>query len=75
MLQEVRPRASEALLKSKVFAGDQLSNSILFPLLMPVTLGLLIALYEHKIFTQGLIRGINLFGVCIPGVGAYIRVC
>ena len=37
----------------KVFAGNRPTNSILFQKLTPRTLGSLIALYEHKIFTQG----------------------
>lgn len=49
-------------MKSKVFEGNRPSNSILFPLLDPQTLGALIALYEHKIFTQGVVWGINSFG-------------
>ena len=49
-------------MKSKVFEGNRPSNSIMFPLLTPATLGALIALYEHKIFTQGVIWGINSFG-------------
>ena len=69
------PGASEALVKRKLFMGNWPSNTLFFLLLTPATLDSFIALYEHKIFTQGLIRGINLFGVCIPGVGAYIRVC
>ncbi|KAH9974729.1 glucose-6-phosphate isomerase [Lactifluus volemus] len=56
---EVGTNATEALIKSKVFEGNRPSNSIIFPLLTPATLGSLIALYEHKIFTQGVIWGIN----------------
>lgn len=59
--KEVGANASEALIKSKVFEGNRPSNSILFPKLTPATLGALIALYEHKIFTQGVIWGINSF--------------
>ncbi|KAG2150376.1 Glc-6-P isomerase [Suillus clintonianus] len=59
--KEVGSGASEALVKSKVFEGNRPSNSILFPLMTPRTLGALIALYEHKIFTQGVIWGINSF--------------
>ncbi|KAH9984504.1 glucose-6-phosphate isomerase [Russula vinacea] len=57
--KEVGPNASEALIKSKVFEGNRPSNSIIFPQLTPATLGSLIALYEHKIFTQGVVWGIN----------------
>ena len=63
---EVGPNASEALVKSKVFEGNRPSNSIIFPLLTPATLGSLIALYEHKIFTQGVIWGINSYGIVSP---------
>ncbi len=51
----------EALVPQKVFAGNKPTNSILFGKLTPRTLGTLIALYEHKIFTQGVIWGINSF--------------
>ncbi|KAF9041623.1 glucose-6-phosphate isomerase [Panaeolus papilionaceus] len=53
--------ADEALVKSKVFEGNRPSTSIMFPLLTPGTLGALIALYEHKIFVQGVVWGINSF--------------
>jgi len=59
--KELGPGASEPLVKSKVFEGNRPSNSIVFPLLTPATLGALIALYEHKIFVQGVICGINSF--------------
>ncbi|KAF9479876.1 glucose-6-phosphate isomerase [Pholiota conissans] len=59
--QELGPNASEALIKSKVFEGNRPSTSIMFPLLTPATLGALIALYEHKIFVQGVVWGINSF--------------
>ncbi|KAF8652301.1 hypothetical protein AX16_004459 [Volvariella volvacea WC 439] len=57
--EEVGPNATEALVKSKIFEGNRPTNSIIFPLLTPATLGALIALYEHKIFVQGAIWGIN----------------
>jgi glucose-6-phosphate isomerase len=49
------------LIPHKVFTGNRPTNSIMFPVLDPRTLGMLIALYEHKIFTQGIIWGINSF--------------
>ncbi|GAA5979634.1 hypothetical protein JCM11641_007896 [Rhodosporidiobolus odoratus] len=52
---------NEALRKSKVFEGNRPTNSILFQKLTPRTLGSLIVMYEHKIFVQGLIWGINSF--------------
>lgn len=45
----------------KVFTGNRPTNSILFRKLDPRTLGSLIALYEHKIFTQGVIWNIFSF--------------
>ncbi|HEY1900570.1 MAG TPA: glucose-6-phosphate isomerase [Steroidobacteraceae bacterium] len=45
----------------KVHVGDRPSTLILFSRLDPTTLGKLIALYEHKVFTQGVIWGINSF--------------
>ncbi len=50
-----------ALVPHKVFAGNRPSNTILYRRLTPDTLGRLIALYEHKIFVQGAIWGINSF--------------
>ena len=49
----------ENLLPHKVFEGNRPSTSILFDKLTPTTLGKLIALYEHKIFVQGMIWDIN----------------
>ena len=45
----------------KVFPGNRPSTSLLFKKLTPKTLGSLIALYEHKIFTQGAIWNLNSF--------------
>jgi glucose-6-phosphate isomerase len=44
-----------------VFRGNNPTNSLLFKQLDPLTLGSLIALYEHKIFVQGVIWNINSF--------------
>lgn len=49
----------EKLLPHKVFEGNRPTTSILFDKLMPNTLGKLIALYEHKIFVQGILWDIN----------------
>ena len=43
----------------KVFEGNRPTNSILFKKLTPHVLGSLVALYEHKIFVQGTIWGVN----------------
>ncbi|HAL53204.1 MAG TPA: glucose-6-phosphate isomerase, partial [Sphingobacterium sp.] len=51
----------EALKAYKVFEGNRPTNSILFKKMTPRTLGRLIALYEHKIFVQGVIWNIYSF--------------
>ena len=49
----------ENLVLAKTFPGNRPTNSFLYPKLTPEVLGALIALYEHKIFTQGVIWNIN----------------
>jgi glucose-6-phosphate isomerase len=51
----------ETLVAARTFPGNRPTNSFLYPRLTPETLGSLIALYEHKIFTQGAIWDINSF--------------
>jgi glucose-6-phosphate isomerase len=51
----------EAIAPFRVFSGDRPSNSILIKKITPYTLGQLIAIYEHKIFTQGVIWNIYSF--------------
>ncbi len=51
----------DALLPHKVFPGNRPSNTLLYPRLTPFMLGQLIALYEHRIFVQGVIWQINSF--------------
>jgi glucose-6-phosphate isomerase len=51
----------ERLLPYKVFPGDRPTTSILYRELTPHRLGSLIALYEHKIFVQGVVWNINSF--------------
>jgi glucose-6-phosphate isomerase len=53
--------ALEELIPHKVFTGNRPTNSFLLPKITPKYLGMLIALYEHKIFTQGIIWNINSF--------------
>jgi glucose-6-phosphate isomerase len=59
--QNVTGEALEKLIPHKVFSGNRPTNSIMVQKLTPRTLGMLIALYEHKIFTQGIVWGINSF--------------
>jgi len=51
----------KALTPHKVFDGNRPTNSVLVRRFDPFTLGKLIALYEHKFFTQGVIWGVNSF--------------
>ncbi|HHO59968.1 MAG TPA: glucose-6-phosphate isomerase [Thiotrichales bacterium] len=49
------------VLPHKIFEGNKPTNSIIFNTLDPRTLGALIAMYEHKVFVQGVIWNINSF--------------
>ncbi|MEZ4220204.1 MAG: glucose-6-phosphate isomerase [Polyangiaceae bacterium] len=51
----------QALATHRVFPGDRPTSSFLLDRVSPRTLGALIALYEHKIFVQGVIWNINSF--------------
>ena len=59
--QNVPPERLEPLIPQKVHQGSRPSTIVLFQRTDPATLGKLIALYEHKVFTQGGIWGINSF--------------
>lgn len=56
--QGVPSEKADYLLPFKVFTGNKPTNTILIEKLTPETLGSLIALYEHKIFVQGIIWNI-----------------
>ena len=49
----------DKLVPQKTFAGNKPTNSILVQKITPRSLGMLVAMYEHKIFTQGVIWNIN----------------
>jgi glucose-6-phosphate isomerase len=51
----------ERLLPHKIFPGNRPTTTMVFTRLTPRTLGSLIALYEHKIFVQGILWSINSF--------------
>jgi glucose-6-phosphate isomerase len=51
----------EELVPHRVFEGNRPTNTILAEALSPRTLGALVALYEHSVFTQGAVWGINSF--------------
>ncbi|MHB1567970.1 MAG: glucose-6-phosphate isomerase [Solirubrobacteraceae bacterium] len=60
--QEVRAeRTAEAVIPHRVMEGNRPTNVILAQRLTPHTLGTLVALYEHSVFTQGVIWGIDSF--------------
>ena len=57
----LREEAVEALVPHKLHPGRRPCNLLLLRDLKPATLGSLIALYEHKVFVQGVVWGINSF--------------
>jgi glucose-6-phosphate isomerase len=60
--EEVREEGTpEQVVPHKVMEGNRPSNVILAERLTPETLGTLVALYEHSVFTQGAVWGINSF--------------
>ncbi|TDE46811.1 glucose-6-phosphate isomerase [Flavobacterium rhamnosiphilum] len=59
--QGISEEKAKFLLPFKVFTGNKPTNTILIQKLSPKTLGSLIALYEHKIFVQGIIWNIFSF--------------
>jgi glucose-6-phosphate isomerase len=60
--EEVKAEGSaDWLVPHRVFEGNRPSNTILLEQLTPATLGKLVALYEHSVFTQGTIWGIDSF--------------
>jgi glucose-6-phosphate isomerase len=59
---EVRAEGTdEAVVPHRIFEGNRPTNVILAELLTPRTLGTLVALYEHSVFTQGTVWGIDSF--------------
>src|SRR5262249_1558320 len=59
--QGLKPERIAELVPHKVHEGNRPSTVILFSRLDPSTLGRLIALYEHKVFVQSVVWGINAF--------------
>jgi len=60
-VQGLQDKALEELLPHKMFVGNKPTNTLLFDKLDPHTLGMLIAMYEHKVFVQSVIWDINPF--------------
>jgi glucose-6-phosphate isomerase len=60
--EQVRAEGTpEALVAHRVFEGNRPSNTLLADRLTPAVLGSLVALYEHSVFTQGVLWDINSF--------------
>ncbi|PCH98766.1 MAG: glucose-6-phosphate isomerase [Rhodobacteraceae bacterium] len=59
--QSMDPDTIEMLVPHRTFSGNRPSTSIVYESLTPFALGRLIALYEHKIFVQGVIWDVNSF--------------
>jgi len=55
------PEAAKALAPHRVFPGNRPSMTLAYPRLTPEILGGLIALYEHRVFVEAAIWGINAF--------------
>jgi len=60
-LAESTLNANEPLAEAKQCLGNRPSNTLIYPKLTPAILGALIALYEHKVFVQGVLWEINSF--------------
>lgn len=60
-LQAENKDDSPGMVAQKVFEGNHPSNTLVLDELTPHSLGMLVALYEHKIFVQGIIWNINSF--------------
>ena len=60
-LEDAQAQGEQQFAAHKFFPGSRVSNSILLTELTPYTLGMLLALYEHKVFVQGIILNINSF--------------
>jgi glucose-6-phosphate isomerase len=59
--QGVPAERIELLAPHRAFPGNRPSNTLLLDALTPASLGALIALYEHKVFVQGVVWGVNSF--------------
>ena len=59
--QKLTPERVDYLIPHKVHAGDRPSTLVTFIQIDPATLGRLVALYEHKVFAQSVVWGVNAF--------------
>ncbi|MCC5963397.1 MAG: glucose-6-phosphate isomerase [Rhodobacteraceae bacterium] len=54
-------RELERQARHRVFPGNRPSTTLIYPQLTPFTLGQIIALYEHRVFVEGVVLGLNSF--------------
>lgn len=74
-LQHLTGTQRDMLAPQKVFPGNQPSNTLLLDEINPFTLGMLLAMYEHKVFVQGIIWGINSFDQWGVEYGKILATC
>jgi glucose-6-phosphate isomerase len=55
------PDELDSQARHRVFVGDRPSSTLIYPKLTPFALGQIIALYEHRVFVEGVILGLNSF--------------
>ena len=60
-VREANPELDEAGVAHRVFPGNRPSTTFLLDAVTPRSLGTLTALYEHKIFVQGIVWNVNSF--------------
>jgi glucose-6-phosphate isomerase len=60
-MSQANVEIDEAMVAQKTFLGNRPSNTLAIDLLTPYKMGMLLALYEHKVFVQGCIWGVNSF--------------
>ncbi len=58
---DILPEEIDEVINHKVFEGNKPTNTIIFERLTPKALGSILALYEHKVFVQGIVWNINSF--------------
>lgn len=59
--EEVHKSENQGQAAAKIVAGNKPSNTLLFTKLTPRVLGSLLAMYEHKVFAQGILWNVNSF--------------
>ena len=61
LAKDMDPAEIEALAPQRAFAGDRPSTTLVLPRVDAYSLGALLALYEHKVFVEGVLWGVNSF--------------